>query len=176
LSSTEILYPLLPAFDVIISLLGPPGFRYSGTFVAEFYQQLLNHLQTLPRDKVPYVLALSTVSWPSPLDSFSLTVWFLVNFIWLVANGAYKEIIATGKVFEQYGNDLPWTLYRVGFLSNGEEKGLATAGYVGPEWTATTSKKDLAKWLVMEAELDKSERKWVGKTPAIYSVAEKKGL
>jgi hypothetical protein len=172
----EVLYPLLPTLDAIISLLGPTGFRYKGTYVAEFYQQLLSHLRTLPNDKMPYLLALSTASWPSPLDSFSFTVWFLVAFVWLMANGANKEIIATGKVFEQYGNDLPWTLYRLGYLSNGEEKGLATAGYVGPEWTVTTSKKDLAKWLVMEAELDKSERKWVRKTPAIYSVAGRKGL
>jgi len=175
LSSTELLYPLLPTFDAIISLLGPTGLGYRGTFIAEFYQQLLSHLRTLPSDKMPYVLALSTVSWHSPSDSFSLTVWFLVNIIWLMANGAYKEIITTGKVFEQYGNDLPWTLYRVGYLSDREEKGLATAGYVGPKWTVGTSKKDLALWLVMEAELDKRERKWVGKTPAIYSGAEKKG-
>jgi hypothetical protein len=50
------------------------------------------------------------------------------------------------------------------------------ASYVGPEWTVATSKKDLANWLVMEAELDERERKWVRKTPAIYSVAGRKGL
>lgn len=93
-----------------------------------------------------------------------------------MANGAYKEIIATRKVFEQYGNDMPWTLYRVGYLSDGEERGLATAGYVGPEWTVATSKKDLANWLVREAELDKSERKWIRRTPAIYSIAGRKGI
>jgi hypothetical protein len=93
-----------------------------------------------------------------------------------MANGAYKEIIATGRVFAKNGNDPPWILYRVGFLSDGEEKGLATAGYVGPEWTITASKKDLAKWLVMEAELDKSERKWIRKTPAIYSVVGRKRM
>jgi hypothetical protein len=78
LSSTELLYPLLPTFDAIISLL---GLGYRGTFIAEFYQKLLSHLRTLPSDKIPYVLALSTVSWHSPSDSFSLTVWFLVNII-----------------------------------------------------------------------------------------------
>jgi hypothetical protein len=152
LPSKELLYPLLPTFDAIISLLGPTGFRYKGTYVTEFYQQLLSHLHTLSNDEAPYLLALSTVSWPSQLDSFSLTVWFLVTCICLMANGAYKEIIATGKVFAKNVNDLPWTLYRVGFLPDREKKGLATAGYAGPEWTVTASKKDLAKWLVMEAE------------------------
>jgi hypothetical protein len=47
----------------------------------------------------------------------------------------------------------------LGICQMERRKVLATAGYVGPEWTVTTSKKDLAKWLVMEAELDKSERK-----------------
>jgi hypothetical protein len=168
----KILFPHLPSFTTIISAMGPlTSFSetYIGTPIADFYAALLQHLSSLPKSQPrPYVLALATPSQPDQKDSFSLLFRILMFFFRRLFWSQYNEVRAIASAFLKYGEGIPWTLYRVGNLTNGDGMGVANAGYVGDSaWRFRTSRVDIAKWIVTQMELDEAERKWVGKMPAI---------
>lgn len=56
----------------------------------------------------------------------------------------------------------------MGNLTNGGRKGVAKAGYVGDSsWKMSTSRVEIARWLVEQTELDSEEKKWLKKMPAL---------
>lgn len=143
--------------------------KYIGTPLADFYATLLQQLSSLPESQPrPYVLALATPSQEDPKDSFTLLLLIMLFFFRHLFNGQYKEIRTIASVFQKYGEGTPWTLYRVGNLTNGDRKGVAKAGYVGSgSWKFRTSRVEIARWVMSQAELEAEERKWVEKMPAI---------
>lgn len=113
-------------------------------------------------------MALATPTQPDPKDSFNLLMFIGIFFLRLFFRSAYDEILAIASAFLKYGEGIPWTLYRVGHLTNGGGKGVAKAGYVGDgKWGMSTSRVEIARWLVEQAELEVGKRKWVGKMPAL---------
>ncbi|KAL3424408.1 NmrA family protein [Phlyctema vagabunda] len=173
LTSTDILFPLLPEFDTIISLLGPINIRHKQGPLAEFWRTLLTQLKTLPEP--PHVLAMGTISLKDPSDKFSLKRLALVGVVSVVARGAYKEIQATAAAFREEGNGVPWTNWRVAMLSDGKGATQPVAGSVGKDgWKLSTSKENLATWLVEEAEKGSKDSEWIGKFPALWSGTKKK--
>jgi len=163
LSSTDTLFPLVPKASAIVSLLGPNSMSYKGTPIADFYASLLKYLHTLLNP--PKLIALGTLSISSPLDHFSFMAWLIVMVVKLLAHGAYNEFVTIAKVFTTEGKGLPWTLFRVGYLSDGQGVGDARAGYVADQgWSVATSKRDIAGWAIKEAE----EGAWLGKMPALF--------
>jgi hypothetical protein len=167
---TEIakLFPLLPSFSHIVSVLGPQGLSYKGKAISEFYTVLLQKILTFPTSHRPYVLALSTPSQEAPQDTFSLPMYLMLMIFKRVGAGPYSEIRAITQSFEKYGNGIQWTLYRVGNLTDTVGKGFASAGWIGDErWKLSTSRSDIARWLIREVECEESQRKWVGLMPAL---------
>jgi hypothetical protein len=168
LTETSKLFPLLPSFSHIISVLGPTTYSYKGTPIADFYAVLLKEISSLPVSQRPYILALSTPSQDAPQDSFSLSIYLMITLFKRISPGAYGEIRAITKSFEKYGNGVQWTLYRVGHLTDTKGKGVATEGWAGDErWKLSTSGIDIARWLVQQVECEEGERKWVGLMPAL---------
>ena len=145
--------------------------RHKNTPLSDFYGTLLKQIHTLSRP--PRVLALGTLSISSPLDHFSFVMMLLVGIVWLLAHGAYNEFVCIGDTFEKEGKGIPWTVFRVGYLSDAAGVGAGRAAYVGEsDWGASMPKRDVAGWLLDEAEAKDS--KWEGKMPAIYSGAKAK--
>lgn len=173
LPDTTKLFSLLPRTDTIISLLGPIGLRNHNTEVSDLYSALLAHLKTstTPTHPAPHILALTTISFKRPSDSFPFVARLMVNLVWLFVNGAYTEVLRIGDVFEKEGAGLPWTNYRVAYLGAEEGEGLeeARTGSVGVGgWNLRTERKELALWLVGEAERGPEGSQWIGKFPAIF--------
>lgn len=168
LTETTKLFPLLPSFSHIVSVLGPQGISYKGKSISEFYAVLLQEISKLPTSQRPYILALSTPSQEAPQDSFSLPMYLMLTIFKRVGSGPYSEIRAITTSFEKYGNGIQWTLYRVGNLTDTKGKGFATAGWIGDErWKLSTSRSDIARWLIREVDCDEDQRKWVGLMPAL---------
>jgi hypothetical protein len=95
-------------------------------------------------------------------------MYLLLMIFKRVGAGHYSEIRAITQSFEKYGNGIQWTLYRVGNLTDTEGKGFASAGWIGDErWKLSTSRSDIARWLIREVECEESRRKWVCMMPAL---------
>lgn len=168
LTETAKLFPLLPSFSHIVSVLGPQGLSYKGKVISEFYNVLLQEISTFPTSHRPYVLALSTPSQEAPQDTFSLPMYLMLMIFKRVGAGPYSEIRAITQSFKKYGNGIQWTLYRVGNLTDTEGKGFASAGWIGDmRWKLSTSRSDIARWLIREVECEESQRKWVCMMPAL---------
>ncbi|KAE9376421.1 hypothetical protein N431DRAFT_400597 [Stipitochalara longipes BDJ] len=168
LTETAKLFPLLPSFSHIVSVLGPQAMNQKGKAISEFYAILLQELSSLTISQRPYILALSTPSQDAPQDTFSLPIYLMTTIFKRIGSGAYSEIRAITTSFKKYGDGIQWTLYRVGVLTDTEGKGYATAGWVGDErWKLSTSRGDIARWLIREVECDEDQRKWVGLMPAL---------
>ena len=171
LTETTELFPLLPSFTHILSALGPTSYTHKGTAIADFYASLLKQITTLPISQRPYILALATPSQDAPQDSFSLSMYLVMIFFKRLASGAYGEIRAIAKSFEEFGKGIQWTLYRVGALTDTAGKGVATAGWVGDKrWKLSTSRIDIARWLIQQVECEEGKREWVGLMPALAEV------
>lgn len=181
-------------FTTIISALGPSTFyRTPNLEVSTFYTTLLTYLDSLSIPQKPYILALSTPSFSSKEDNFSIFHWFATTLVWLLIPGIYHDVRANAKAFLEFAirkdeqEEIPWTVYRVGHLSNelkvredvkGEEN-VARAGYIGDGKSSLyVCREGVARWLIKQAEAVAAGiaedqkgnlgRKWVGKVPILY--------
>jgi hypothetical protein len=194
-SAPETLFPTLATtnFTTIISALGPTTFyRTPNLEVSTFYTTLLNYLSSPAFPQKPYILALSTPSFPSKEDRFSLLLWFVASLLWLLIPGPYHDVRANANVFLEFaakkdgGAEVRWTVYRVGTLSDeaklkgeGEgEKKVARAGYFGDGKSGLYVRREgIARWLIGQAEAvaagtEEAQEgnlglKWVGKVPVL---------
>ena len=122
----------------------------------------------LPTSHQPCILALSTPSQDAPQDTFSLSVYLMITIFEQISPGAYGEIRVITESFQKFGTGTQWTLYRVGRLAETAGKGVAIATWIGDsKWKLSTSRIDIAKWLIQEVECDEERRKWVGLIPAL---------
>jgi hypothetical protein len=114
------------------------------------------------------IFIMGTPSIVTPEDKQPLTTRVFIGLLKLALNSVYTEVVATGKLLDDEAQDLDWTMYRVGNLSNrtGVTK---AANYVGEgDWVLATFRPDVATWLVDQIERETPE--WVHKKPALYSV------
>ena len=170
----ERLSPILSQFDAIISILGPNSLSYTGTEIAQLYEWMLAELRQLHVQQRPYLLLTSTQSIVDPEDGFDLFTKLHIFFIMTIAPGARRETMAIKDVFmreiKSRKTDVEWTVCRLNLL---KDSGLplegGKAGYVGKNgWMSTMDRAQLAFWLIQEAEKEPTERKWVGKMPALW--------
>ncbi|KAH6673919.1 hypothetical protein F5X68DRAFT_246659 [Plectosphaerella plurivora] len=165
---------------VIISLLGPNTIRgvNEATFT-DFYKLVLSLMR---EHHVKRIFAMSTVSCWTPEDAFSLVRLLLVSLVFVVANGAWRTVRGIARTFEEHGNGVDWTVYRIAGIPGGSdeaswkadrEDGLAYEGGVAQEgWSLQQKRGALARWLVDAAEDGKAQ--WIGKMPAVSRLAGSK--
>ncbi|ETS79657.1 hypothetical protein PFICI_09510 [Pestalotiopsis fici W106-1] len=154
--------------DVIISLVGPSGITATATEVFVPAYKLI--LSTMRREGVKRIIALSTFSVQDPNDQFSLSRWLAVTALWAMANKVWKTVVGVSQVFGEEGDQIDWTLFRVGFLANGPPMKVVD-GYVGDGTLGLYLRRaDIAAWTLSQAE--KSQPQFVRQRPGICSVAQ----
>lgn len=165
LTDVEGLSKAIEGQDVIVSLLGPAG-TVSGTPYTDAYRLIF---PLMKRWGVKRILAMGTASISDPEDGFSILAFLGVVLVRILANSAYKDIVSVGNTFdtEATKNELDWTIFRLGFLSDGAPQ-TCKAGYVAKNgWALKNQRADIASWLIEEVEKDDSE--WIRKRPALWS-------
>ncbi|OJJ32867.1 hypothetical protein ASPWEDRAFT_137373 [Aspergillus wentii DTO 134E9] len=166
LTEAEALSKAVEGQDAIVSLLGPSTGNVAGNPFTDAYQLIFSLMK---RWEVKRILAMGTSSIPDEHDGFSIIAFLGVALIRIIANSVYKEIVGVGKIFETEAtkDGLDWTIFRLGFLSNGAPQ-TPKVGYVGKDgWVIKTQRADIATWLVDEVEKNNSE--WIRKKPSVWS-------
>ncbi|PMD42260.1 hypothetical protein L207DRAFT_307892 [Hyaloscypha variabilis F] len=146
---------------IFVSFAGPTG-RLSGTPVTDGMKLLF---PLLIQNKFRRALILGTCSFPAPPDKPSWKWSALVTFVKVIGGSAYSEFNSLGEfVTSQDVDKIKWTLFRVPFLGNGEEKAV-TATFAGSgEDGMFLSRKSIAAWVLSEMGEDSE---WVGKAPVL---------
>ncbi|GAB7347494.1 hypothetical protein MBLNU459_g4400t1 [Dothideomycetes sp. NU459] len=109
-------------------------------------------------------LVLCTPSHHDPADKPAWKWKASVTLIKLIGGSAYQEMVAIGSgMTAQPVDKLAWTVFRVGFLTNGAA-GPVEATYTGSGKDGMSiSRESMVQWVLQEAVEDK----WVGKAPYI---------
>ncbi|KAI1500519.1 NmrA family protein [Biscogniauxia marginata] len=151
--------------DVIISVFGPSNPRASTDVFVPAYKLIL---ATMRIEGVKRIIALSTFSVYDPKDKPNFLRWFLVTTLWAMAHRVWKTVIDISKVFDEEGENIDWTLFRVGFLANGPRLRVVD-GYIGNGTLGMYLRRaDIAEWALTQA--DKTPPEFVGEKPGISSV------
>ncbi|KAI0162174.1 NmrA family protein [Xylariaceae sp. FL1272] len=152
--------------DVIISVIGPSGARSPTDVFVPAYKLIL---ETMKRERVSRIIALSTFSAQDPADRFDLVMWFLTTAIWVLLYRTWKAVVDVAGVCDSDGDGIDWTVFRVGFLNDGP-KGRITEGYLGDGSLGyAISRASIAEWTLSQA--GKSPPVHVHAKPGIASVA-----
>ncbi|ORX61975.1 hypothetical protein DM01DRAFT_1331451 [Hesseltinella vesiculosa] len=163
LTEDDVILTSLDGVDAVISALGPvfPG-HPTGLPITIGYR----HIFRCMREKnITRILALST---PSLVDKANdKRLWWgtfgILPIKFFFQNG-YKDIVATGELFQEQ-SDLDWTLYRVvGLMDSKEESGKLKVSY-GGDAGMWLYRKDIARFCINEVV----ENKWVHKLPLLSS-------
>ncbi|KAI1766424.1 NmrA family protein [Hypoxylon sp. FL1150] len=155
--------------DVIISVLGPSSpFTKTKSKSDVFVPAYKKILTTMRNEGVRRIIALSTFGVRDPLDKFSLLHWLLATTLWAAAHKVWKTVNDVSKVFDEEGDDIDWTLFRVGFLANGPRL-RPIHGYVGDGTLGMYLRRaDIAEWTLSQA--NKSPPEFVHGRPGICSI------
>ncbi|RYP57852.1 hypothetical protein DL770_010565 [Monosporascus sp. CRB-9-2] len=150
--------------DVIISVVGPSSPRANTDVFVPAYKRIFAIMRA---EGVRRIIALSTFSAHDPKDKPYVLRWFLTTMLWAGAYRVWKTIVDIAHTFDTDGTDLDWTLFRVGFLTNGPP-GQVVDGYVGDGKVGMSLKRaDLAEWTLAQAA--KSPPEYVRAKPGISS-------
>lgn len=155
--------------DAIVSALGPPTNLSIFTMKrGTFYQPLQAMIKAARASGIKRMLVLGTPSAAVDGDMPPLSIRFFIGFLKLFLNAVYSEIGALGRVLDGEAQDLDWTMYRLGMLSNGKGDTSASANVGTDGWVNATHRPSLAKWIVDQVEVENGP--WSHKKPAVYSV------
>lgn len=154
----------------IISALGPngPGNKtwndtYHGVFPS-FYSLLLRVMRECD---VRRIFAMTTISVYDERDRRSMVRAVLTRAVWAIGMPAYREFVEIANTFQTKGQDLDWTVYRIGVITDAELVA-PKAGYIGERNSGLQiSRKAMAAWLVEQVEA--SPQHWVREMPYIWS-------
>jgi len=110
-------------------------------------------------------LILGTCSFTAPSDKGAWKWSASIVLIKIIGGSAYDEFRGLGEfVTTQDVSKIKWTLFRVPFLGNGEEK-LVTATFTGTGKDGIfLSRKSVGTWVLKELG---EESEWVGKAPLL---------
>jgi hypothetical protein len=110
-------------------------------------------------------LILGTCSFTAPSDKGAWKWSASMVLIKIIGGSAYDEFRGLGEfVTTQDVSKIKWTLFRVPFLGNGEEK-LVTATFTGTGKDGIfLSRKSVGTWVLKELG---EESEWVGKAPLL---------
>jgi hypothetical protein len=167
IDNEDLLSSTVEGQDVIISALGPVLSLSSWTVppgtLTNAYRIVFKAMR---KQGVKRIFLMGTPTIHDPKDKGTFTATAAVFALRVMANSAYSEIIALGKLLDEEAGDLDWTMYRVGNLSNAE--GVVTASFVGDEgWSLTCFRQDVAGWIV--EQLEKEVPEYVRARPALSS-------
>lgn len=110
-------------------------------------------------------MVLGTCSYPSPQDKGGIKWKLSIVLVKIIGGSAYEEFRGLGEfVTSQDLTQLPWTLFRVPFLTNGGEAPV-TASYTGRGGDGFfLSRKSMARWVLNEMDGNSVQ---IGETPVI---------
>lgn len=160
---------------VVVSLLGPNIIdnSISPTQFADYYKSSVFPL--MRQHGVRRILAMGTLSIVRPQDRSSLFRFFVVQFVRLVANTVYHNILNLARTFDEEAHDLDWTVFRIARIPGesdetnwrrDREDGETFVGWIGEKgWSGTQRRGALARWLADEVET--ATTVWIGKMPAV---------
>ncbi|KAI9891856.1 MAG: hypothetical protein M1814_002421 [Vezdaea aestivalis] len=165
-SDTNTLADAFAGQDVVLSLLGPSNpLGFNGQVFPSIYRSVLGAMR---ENSVPRIYALGTFSIPDEHDKQSFLKTLMVWFIWLVAHKGWMEFTGIGELFKNEGEGIDWTVFRVGWLLNGDKGREAVAGYLGDGQTNLhVRRSEIAKWLL--GEVSRGGKEWIGMAPGISS-------
>ncbi|KAK8857218.1 NmrA family protein [Apiospora arundinis] len=104
LDDEENLLAAISGQDVIISVLGP-------SIPLPISTSSLG---------VKRIIALSTYSVVDPRDKPNFLRWVITTALWALAHEIWKTVVDIAAFFDaEGGDDIDWTLFRVGYLANG---------------------------------------------------------
>ncbi|GBE78487.1 NAD-P-binding protein [Sparassis latifolia] len=162
LTDVDGLSKAIEGVDAVVSALGPDKGHPSGTPLAHAYATII---PLMKKYGVKRLIALGTASIRDEHDKFSLSYSAMIIMVSTFARSAYKDIIAIGDTIRTQGDDLTWTIVRVGILTNDEKKDVV-AGYVGDGKTrAHLARAAFADFVIGEVE----KNEWCGQAPLISS-------
>ncbi|KAF7534346.1 hypothetical protein G7054_g6310 [Neopestalotiopsis clavispora] len=161
----ETLRTAITGQDAIISVIGPSS---PGAPVDVFVSGYKLILSIMGEVGVKRIITLSTFSVDDPRDKFNLLRWVLVTALWAMAHKVWKAVVDIAKVFDEHGQDVDWTLFRVGFLANGPPLKVVD-GYIGDGTLGMYLRRaDIAEWALLQAAV--SPATFVREKPAICSL------
>lgn len=169
----------LSGCKTIISLLGPniadkklPPALYANMFRNTVVPAMRSH-------GVTRIFLMGTIAIQRPEDSWTIMTPVVLAYLKLFARGPYHNLLNVVDYFENEGNDVEWTVYRISAIPGevdeeswrkGREEGEVYVGPVGAKgWTLNTNRSRLARWLVDAAESGAGE--WVREMPAVTRLA-----
>jgi hypothetical protein len=125
-----------------------------------FFPLLMEH-------KFKRAFVLGTCSYPTPEDKGAFKWKASIALIKIIGGSAYQEFNGLGSfVASQDVNQIKWTLFRVPFLGNRDEKEV-TATYTGSGKDGLfLSRKSIAGWVLREMG-EGEESRWIGKCPVL---------
>ncbi|KAI1380649.1 NmrA family protein [Hypoxylon crocopeplum] len=151
--------------DVIISLFGPSGPRAPTDIFVPAYKLIL---ATMKSEGVKRIIALSTYSVYDPKDKPNFLRWLLTTGLWATFYKVWKAVTDVSEVFDEEGEGLDWTLFRVGYLADGPRLRVVD-GYVGDGTVGMYLRRaDMAEWILSQA--DKTPPEFVRERPGLASV------
>jgi len=147
--------------DVFVSFAGPVA-RSTGTPVTDAMKLLF---PLLIENNFKRALVLGTCSFTAPADKGAWKWSASIVLIKIIGGSAFDEFRGLGQfVTSQDVNKIKWTLFRVPFLGNGEEKPV-TATFTGTGKDGMfLSRKSIGAWVLKEIGEDSE---WVGKAPVL---------
>jgi len=146
---------------IFVSFAGPVS-RSVGTPVTDAMKKIF---PLLIEHNFKRALVLGTCSFTAPEDKGAFKWTASVALIKIIGGSAFNEFNGLGAfVTSQDVSKIKWTLFRVPFLGNGEEKPVKATFTGTGEDGMFLSRKSIAAWVLAEIG-DESE--WVGKAPAI---------
>jgi hypothetical protein len=151
--------------DVIISALGPSSPLQPAALFAPAYSRILKLMKA---EGVRRIIALSTMSVYEPDDEPNFLRWLLVTGLWALSHKSWKCIVDVAKVFDTEGQDIDWTLFRVGFLADGPRRTVVDGNVGDGKVGMYLRRADIAEWTLAQAGA--SPPRFVRKKPAISSV------
>jgi hypothetical protein len=169
INDEELLSSSIQGCDAVFSALGPtPSMSNPYTTPGTYTNAYRIIFKAMRKTGAKRIFAMGTPSVATPEDQRPLTTSLFVTTLRVFLNSVYTEVVAIGKLFDDEAEDLDWTMYRVGVLSN--ETGVTTAAnYVGEgDWCLTTFRPDVAVWLVDQIENEPAQ--YIHKKPALSSV------
>jgi putative NADH-flavin reductase len=155
--------------DVVFSALGP-NVSFSNIHVAPgTYTNLYRIIfKAMRKTGAKRLFVMGTPSIVTPKDKQPFTTKLLITALKVALNSVYTEVVATGKLLDDEAQDLDWTMYRVGNLSNDTGVTKAANNVGEGDWSLTTFRPDVATWLLDQIEKETPE--YVHEKPALHSV------
>lgn len=112
--------------DAIVSMLGPPsteltkwgwlGSEGKTPVFVNFYRALVEAMREF---EVRRVLLMGTPSLYEARDKRSFARAAMVWGIWAVAARAWRNVVDVGALFDEVGEGVDWTVFRIGLVKDG---------------------------------------------------------